>query len=196
MSTAFWFLTSQGDRAILGKFISLETLGIYNIAFFLASFPMALGYAVNQRLMIPVYRDMQQNRDPAAIRKQRLLRFGLTSGILALLWTIALIGPWLVDVLYDDRYILAGAIIVPLALVLAPAVIAMTYDQSALAAGDSRLFFAVSAVRAVSQTTLILAGVYWFGLPGVILAMGAGLLATYPLIVYLALKHKVWGLVT
>lgn len=192
LSTAFWFVTSQGDRAILGKFIPLETLGIYNIAFFLASFPMALGYAVNQRLMIPVYRDTPDTDDGSFKRKQRLLRLGLSVGLLILLWTMALAGPWIVQLLYDDRYMLAGAIIVPLSLSLAPAVIAMTYDQAALAAGDSRLFFAVSAVRAVSQTVFFLIGVLNWGLPGGILAMGAAMLFTYPLIVALALKHRVW----
>ncbi len=192
LSTAFWFITSQGDRAILGKFIPLETLGIYNIAFFLASFPMALGYAVNQRLMIPVYRDGAESEGPGFKRKQRLLRLGLSTGLLLLLWTMALAGPWLVDLLYDARYQLAGAIIVPLSLSLAPAVIAMTYDQAALAAGDSKLFFAVSAVRAISQTAFFLIGVLNWGLPGGILAMGAAMLFTYPLIVALALKHKVW----
>lgn len=192
LSTAFWFVTSQGDRAILGKFIALETLGIYNIAFFLASFPMALGYAVNQRLMIPVYKDALTSGDPQARRKQRLLRFGLSAGILSLVWVMAIIGPWLVEWLYDDRYQLAGAIIVPLALALAPAVIVMTYDQAALAAGDSKTFFAVGAARAISQTALFLFGVIWIGLPGGIIALGVALLFTYPLIVALALKHKVW----
>ena len=66
LSTAFWFLTSQGDRAILGKFVPLEVLGIYNIGYFLASFPMLLGHAVNQRLMIPVYRDKPAREAPEA----------------------------------------------------------------------------------------------------------------------------------
>lgn len=191
LSTAFWFITSQGDRAILGKFISLEMLGVYNIAFFLASFPMSLGYAVNQRLMIPIYRDSSV-ADAQSLRKQRMLRAGLSGGILALLWTMALAGPWLVDLLYDDRYQIAGAIMVPLSLVLAPAVIVMTYDQAALAAGDSKSFFWVSAIRAVSQTLLFLGGVVWFGLPGGIAAMGIALLVTYPAIVAIARAHKVW----
>lgn len=192
LSTAFWFVTSQGDRAILGKFIPLETLGIYNIAFFLASFPMALGFAVNQRLMIPVYRDGLTTDDPDVFRKQRLLRFGLSLGILSLVWLMAIVGPSLVDLLYDDRYRLAGALIVPLALALAPAVMFMTYDQAALAAGDSKTFFWVGAVRAISQTALFLFGVSWFGLPGGIAAMAAALFVTYPFIIAIAVKHHVW----
>ncbi len=192
LSTAFWFITSQGDRAILGKFVPLETLGIYNIAFFLASFPMALGYAVNQKLMIPIYRDKPAHADPSNRRKQRMLRAGLSGGLLSLLFTLAVAGPWLVGLLYDARYELAGPIIVILALCTAPAVIVMTYDQAALAAGDSRLFFVLNAVRAIAQTSLFLAGVLWLGLPGGVLAMGGAMVVTYPVILHLARKHQVW----
>lgn len=192
LSTAFWFVTSQGDRAILGKFISLETLGIYNVAFVLASFPMALGYAVNQRLMIPIYRDKPAKNNPENRRSQRLLRYGLTGGLLCLVWFMALTGPWLVNLLYDDRYALAGTIIVLLALSSAPAVIVMTYDQAALAAGDSRLFFVMTASRAIVQTALFLGGVMWLGLPGGVLATGVAMVLVYPILIWLAIKHHVW----
>ena len=192
LSTAFWFLTSQGDRAILGKFVSLEVLGIYNIGFFLASFPMLLGHAVNQRLMIPVYRDKPVAEDPANRRKQQLLRAGLTATILGLLLIMAWIGPWLVDLLYDARYAQAGAMVVMISLTLVPAVITMTYDQAALAAGDSRAFFVFTASRALLQTSLFLLATLWFGLPGGILAMGLSMLAAYPVLVWLAVKHQAW----
>lgn len=192
LSTAFWFLTSQGDRAILGKFVSLELLGVYNIGFFLASFPMLLGHAVNQRLMIPVYRDKPVAADPANRRRQRQLRSGLTIAILSLLLCMAWIGPWLVGFLYDSRYAQAGVMIVMISLALVPAVITMTYDQAALAAGDSRSFFVFTASRAVIQTGLFLIATAWYGLPGGIVAMGLSMLAAYPVLIWLAVKHQAW----
>ena len=192
LSTAFWFLTSQGDRAFLGKFVSLEVLGIYNIGFFLASFPMLLGHAVNQRLMIPVYRDTPVAANPANRRKQQLLRFGLTTAVLSMLLLMAWIGPWLVDLLYDVRYVQAGAMIVMISLALVPAVITMTYDQAALAAGDSRSFFVFTACRALLQTSMFLLATMWFGLPGGIFAMGLSMLAAYPILIWLAVKHQAW----
>ncbi len=192
LSTAFWFLTSQGDRAILGKFVSLDVLGVYNIGFFLASFPMLLGHAVNQRLMIPVYRDKPVAADPANRRKQQLLRAGLTTCILSMLLAMAWIGPWLVELLYDERYEQAGAMMVMIALTLVPAVITMTYDQAALAAGDSRSFFLFTATRALLQTTFFLLATMWYGLPGGIIAMGISMLAAYPMLIWLAQKHQAW----
>lgn len=192
LSTAFWFLTSQGDRAILGKFVSLEVLGIYNIAYFLASFPMLLGHAVNQRVLIPVYRDKPALEAPENLRKQRILRAGLSGTILSMLLGMALVGPWLSDFLYDVRYQQAGAMIVLISLALVPAVITMTYDQAALAAGDSRSFFAFTASRATLQTLLFLLGTAQFGLIGGIMALGLAMIAAYPVLVWLACKHHVW----
>lgn len=192
LSTAFWFLTSQGDRAILGRFVPLEVLGLYNIGYFLASFPMQLGHAVNQRLMIPVYRDKPADAAPENRRRQRQLRFGLTGAILSLLLVMAWIGPWLAGLLYDDRYAAAGPMIVLIALALAPAVITMTYDQAALAAGDSRGFFVFSATRACLQTGMFLAAVTTLGLGGGIAALAVSVLAAYPVLVLLAQRHHVW----
>jgi O-antigen/teichoic acid export membrane protein len=194
LSTAFWFATSQGDRAILGKFVSLEALGVYNIGYFLASFPMLLGHAVNQRLMIPIYRDKPVAAAPENRRKQRMVRGGLSAVLLSLLWLMAWIGPSLVELLYDDRYTLAGPMVVLISLALAPAVIGMTYDQAALAEGNSRVFFVYTASRALLQTVLFLAGVIFFGLPGGIAALGLSMLAAYPVLIWLARKHEVWDM--
>jgi O-antigen/teichoic acid export membrane protein len=192
LSTAFWFLTSQGDRAILGRFVALDVLGIYNIGYFLASFPMLLGHAVNQRLMIPVYRDKPADGPPENRRKHRMLRAGLSAVILSMLLAMAWIGPWLTELLYDARYQQAGVMIVLISLALAPAVITMTYDQAALAAGDSRAFFVFTASRALLQTGLFLFGTLWFGLPGGIVALGLAMVAAYPVLIWLACRHGAW----
>jgi O-antigen/teichoic acid export membrane protein len=192
LSTAFWFVASQGDRAILGKFLSLEMLGLYNIGYFLASFPMLLGHAVNQRVLIPVYRDKPVFEAPENRAKQRKLRLGLTSGILALLLIMAFVGPALTELLYDPRYLPSGAMVTLISSALIPAVIGMTYDQAALAAGDSRSFFAYSAVRAVVQVVLLLVGVTLFGLIGAIGAMALAGVLVHPVLVWLARRHGVW----
>jgi len=189
LSTAFWFFASQGDRAVLGKYLSLESLGIYNIAFFLASFAMQLGTAVTGRVMIPVYRDARHE-----VRKIAKLRAGISGVILTLLLVMAFAGPAVVGLLYDPRYAAAGGIVTLLAVAQIPQVIGMSYDQAALAAGDSRRFFVVSASRAVFQISLMIAGVTLFGLIGAIVGMGLGHLLTHPVMIWLARKHDAWDM--
>ena len=50
----------------------------------------------------------------------------------------------------------------------------MTYDQSALAAGDSRNYFFVIAARTTLQTLAFLVGAEFGGLLGALAASGAG----------------------
>jgi|TARA_R110002049_G_scaffold192_21_gene1212 O-antigen/teichoic acid export membrane protein len=188
LSTMFWFFASQGDKAILGKFLSLEGLGIYNIGYFLASFPLLLGQNVTGRVMIPIYREAGGGDHP----KLRRMRYGLSGGLLMLLAAMALAGPWLVSVLYDPRYLQSGAILVMLALALMPQVIGMTYDQAALAAGDSRRFFISSASRASLQIGFLLAGVIAAGLPGALIGLGAAMALSHLVLIWLARAHGVW----
>ncbi|MEQ6204081.1 oligosaccharide flippase family protein [Sulfitobacter sp. HNIBRBA2951] len=189
LSTAFWFFASQGDRAVLGKFLSLESLGIYNIAFFLGAFALQLGSSVTGRVMIPVYRDAKHETGKIA-----KLRFGLSGVTLSLLLVMAFAGPWLVGVLYDPRYAAGGAIVTLLAVALIPQIIGMSYDQAALAAGDSRGFFVVSASRAVLQITCLLVGVSQFGLIGAIVGIGVAHVLTHPVIIWLARSHDAWDM--
>ena len=189
LSTIFWFFASQGDRAVLGKFLSLDSLGIYNIAFFLASFAMQLGTAVTGRVMIPVYRDAKHETGKIA-----KLRWGISAVVLTLLLGMALAGPWLVGVLYDPRYAAGGAIVTLLAVAQIPQIIGMSYDQAALAAGDSRRFFVVSATRAVLQIALLITGVSLFGLVGAIAGIGLAHVLTHPVIIWLARTHDAWDM--
>ena len=192
LSTACGFMLSQGDKAIFGAYLSLQDLGVYNIGYFLASFPVLLAGAVVGRIMIPLYRDHPPAASGANFTKMRRLRFGVTGGALALLAVLAVTGTALVGVMYDARYAGAGAIVVAIACVQMPGVIGMTYDQSALAAGDSRTYFLLMALKAAVQTAAFLAGVAQGGLPGALMAQGIALIVLHPAIVLLARKHRAW----
>jgi O-antigen/teichoic acid export membrane protein len=192
LSTICGFLIGQGDRAILGKYLSMYLLGIYNIGYFLASFPLLLGSAVMGRLMIPLYRE----RSPSASRENflrlRKMRFAMTGGLLSLVMLMAFFGPVLIDFLYDDRYAAAGGIVVLIACVQITTVIGMTYDQSALAVGDSRNFFFFTALRATVQTVFFLVGAEIGGMTGALIGQGLAAITVYPFLIRLARRHGAW----
>jgi hypothetical protein len=73
-------------------------------------------------------------------------------------------------------------------------VIGMTYDQAALARGDSRRYFMLHAIRAALQISLLLIGVLTYGLIGALCGMAlAGLLTHIP-VIWLARAHGVWDM--
>jgi O-antigen/teichoic acid export membrane protein len=192
LGTICGFAINQGDKLILGKFLSLDALGVYNIGYFLASFPMLLGGAVAGRILIPLYRDCPPGASPGNFRRIRAMRCALTGGVLALLLLVAQLGVPLVGLLYDARFATAGPIVVMIACMQLPLLIGMTYDQTALAAGDSRRFFLVLAPRAAVQTAFLLAGAATGGLVGALLGQGLASLLLYPLIVGLARRYRAW----
>lgn len=192
LSTVCGFLIAQGDRLILGRYLPMDLLGIYNIGYFLASFPLLMAGAVVGRVLIPLYRDCPPGVSPADDRRLRLMRMGLTGGIVAMLATMAFAGVALVGALYDPRFQSAGPIVVLLACAQLPQAILLTYDQAALAAGDSRRFFRLMAARAALQTTMILVGLESAGLVGAIVGLGVANVAVYPVCVWLARCHGAW----
>ena len=194
LSTACGFLLLQGDKAILGRYLSLEALGVYNIGYFLASFPMLLAGAVTGRVLIPLYRDSQPGSAPENARKLRRMRYVLSAVIAALLALMALVGVPLVGLLYDDRYTAAGAIVVLIACLQMPQMVGQTYDQAALAAGDSRAFFLVMAGRAAMQTVLFLIGAELGGLVGALAGQALAAVLVYPAVVWLARRHDAWDI--
>jgi O-antigen/teichoic acid export membrane protein len=192
-STAAYFLISQADKAILGKYLSLELLGIYSIGYFLANFPLHLGVAINARILIPLYRDRSPATSPENFRNMRLMRFALSGGMLTLVMAMAFLGNALVHFLYDPRYAAAGAIVVLIASIHIPQqVIGLTYDQAALAAGDSRRFFYVVAIKATLLTAAFLIGAEMGGLFGALIGQSVAMLFIYPLHVWLAWLHGAW----
>ena len=191
-STVVGFAISQGDKAILGKYLTLRELGIYNIAFFFASFPLMLGQAVTGKIMIPVYRHAADTPAPERRAQLRRVRLGLTGGFLALLLVLAAFGPQLVGLLYDARYAQAGPMVTMIACATIPALLTLTYDHAALAAGDSRGFFWVTLARAVLFLALFLAGVRAGGIAGALAGQALAGVLCWPLIVRLARRHGVW----
>ncbi|WP_101068461.1 oligosaccharide flippase family protein [Roseovarius salinarum] len=192
LSTACTFVSTQGDKAVLGKMLTLEALGIYNIGYFLAYFPMQIGLSLANFLLIPIFRERPPGESAANREKLRKMRFLLSAGMCGLLAVMALAGPPIVAFLYDDRYLDAGAIMVVLACGFVPQAIGISYSRAALAAGDSRGNFVVSGTRAVLQMTLLIAGLQTFGLIGGLASIGVTMLVVHPILIRLARRHAAW----
>lgn len=192
LSSTFGFLLLQGDKAILGVFFTLEELGLYNIAWFLAAAPVLLSQALTQKMLIPAYRETFESVEPKAAQRLARLRYVFSGAVLMLLGVMALTGPWLITALYDERYALSGAMMVVIACALMLPVVGETYAPAALAKGQSRPFFYVIALRAMVQSGLFLAGFLLYGLPGAMAGYGLAALLVYPAIAHLARQSSVW----
>jgi O-antigen/teichoic acid export membrane protein len=192
LSTICGFLYMQGDKLLLGKYLPLDQFGIYNIGFFLASFPLLMGGVLTRKVLIPLYRERPPAESIGNYRKLQKMRFLLTAAIIALTGGVSAAGVVLIEVLYDPRYAMAGAVVVLIAAMQIPHIIVLTYEQASLAAGDSKRFFVLSAARAVLTLGFLFAGLAYAGLFGALIGQGVAGLAAYPFVVWMARHVGAW----
>lgn len=192
LATVCGFFFTQADKILIGKFIALDDFGVYNIGFFWASFPLMLGNLLTHKILIPVYRETPPTESRANFLKLRKMRLAVSAFLIGFVGIFALLGVWLVETLYDPRYLAAGAVAVVLACAQIPMLIVMTYDQAALAAGDSRRYFYLAFARAVLMVGCILIGLQAAGLIGALIGQAAAFILAYPVVVWLARRMGAW----
>lgn len=192
LGTAAGFFVQQGDRMVLGKYVSLEDLAIYTIAFMLAAVPLTLSTQLLERILFPLYRsrppaDNYANRQ--SIGRARML---LTVGALGMAAILAMVGVFAVTFLYDPRYHAAGPILVLLSLAMIPRLIIMSYDKILLANGNSRDFTIFTTGTAIARILVLLPMVSKFGLVGAALAPVVVDVLSYPILIYFIRPYKGW----
>ncbi|AUH34299.1 oligosaccharide flippase family protein [Paracoccus tegillarcae] len=185
-------LLGLGDKAMLGRYLSLAQLGLYNIGFLLAAFPMMLGGAIMSRIMIPLCRESPPSEGPEQFGRIQRIRFALTGGMMATTLMVALLGPWIVGLLYDARYLQAGTILSLIACAMLPQIISMGYDNMVLAAGDSRGHFVQVSIRAVLFVSMFWLGLHFGGLYGALVGQFVASVLHYPFLALLVRRHKAW----
>jgi len=105
LASALMFLADQADRFVLGKLLSLQLLGIYTIAFSIATLPREMLKTVSHRVLFPT---ASQSSDRPRAEVRRTLRRQRWMILLPSAVMIALVtcyGDYAIRLLYDDRYI-------------------------------------------------------------------------------------------
>ena len=192
VSSIAGFLINQGDRAILGKFVSLTELAVYNIGWLMAALPMGFNRLFGRRILFPLYAEKPPAESAENRRNIRKVRFMMTGVMLLISFVLGLSGNWLIQTLYLPVYHLAGPILVLVAIAGIPTVITSAYGGMLLGSGDSRSFTILLIVTAIVQTTLLFFGVQAYGLIGAIVAPPLAILIVYPLNAFLAQRHRGW----
>lgn len=191
-STLAGFFVKQGDRAILGAYISLSLLGVYNIGMFLGTAPLLLGQRAFSSLIVPLYRMRPPAESDSNRKNLRRARRMLIASLLAMTAPLMFGGVALVDFLYDDRYTQAGAIVVLFAVATAPVLISEDYGNALLANQDSKNLLVLTVITSTIHILFLFIGIGIFGVVGAVIAPAVAALITYPLRAYYANRYKAW----
>ncbi|HKP59783.1 MAG TPA: oligosaccharide flippase family protein [Polyangiales bacterium] len=172
-SSMLTFASQQGDRLLLGHFLGAATLGVYSIAVFLSS---ALGEAITRvttGVFFPAYSRVN-NEGTGRLRevfyKTRLVTDAL---ILPALGGLAVLGPFVVHLLYDPRYADAGWMLRVLSVRVALACMVSPLQFCLFALGHARYGFYLNLARVMTLAIGVPIGFNVSGVAGLVWAVAA-----------------------
>lgn len=165
LSSILGFLVSNADRLLLGGFVSARTLGIYSIAFTLASALDLIVSKLINAVAFPAFSEIVRER-PEKLRQVYYKVFGIIaaacffgSGVV-IVW-----GQDLVNLLYDVRYsdagwmlqiLIFGALTVPYQVAI----------QCFFALGKPHIYTQILVGRLIALAAGLALGFHLFGLAG------------------------------
>ena len=187
VSTAMTFLASQADRILLGKFFSLEVLGIYVVAFTFADIPRQVSLKIGTKVIYPAISqliDLSRTELKAKIAKKRWQMLMMLAAIVAILFCF---GDIVVLQLYDERYKPAAWMLPILALGLWPLLLCTTIDRFLMAIGKPGYLAFGNFLKFVYMIIAIPLAFSNMGILGAIIAI-----AFNDLPYYLAVHYGLW----
>jgi len=176
ISTILGFLLHQGDRLILGGFISSELMGVYLVAFFLSNSVKEAIMKINSAVFFPVLSEVVRGRRAELSNAYYKIRRWIDGIAFFSAGFLCVTGTTIVCFLYDERYQAAGWMLQ----VLSFSLVSIGYllaGQCFFALGKARLVSALAAIQVLVLYISLPLAYYVFGFLGAVYAIALNPLA-------------------
>lgn len=155
ISTLMTFLALQTDRVLIQKlFGKLELLGVYSIAFQLATMPVDVAQGLSSSILMPMYSRLKRDgRVPASVYNQVAVLTSTLGGIVVA--GMVGVGPAFVRMAYEGKYEAAAEFLQALGSLAWMRVLQNNTGAALLAAGQSRSSALSNTVKFISMLVLV-----------------------------------------
>jgi O-antigen/teichoic acid export membrane protein len=171
VTTAVHFLSSQGDRVLLGRFLGGRLLGIYNVAFLLSDVVARLTSSIGHRVFFPAFGRVIRSNPHELPATYANVRSKLDLAALPCLGVLIGVGNLVVKLLFDQRYQAAGPMLQILTIRTCIFVTVMPGVAALMALGKSKY----CAVASICKATFIVCSIplAWkiYGIQGAVWAV-------------------------
>jgi len=191
LSSTIGYLLGQGDRLIMGAFLTMGELGVYSIAALIARQVENVNDRVDYSVLFPIYSRIGKEDSPELSRRiarYRLVRMGI---FLPAICILIVFGDDIVRLLWDERYWDAGWMVQVISAGSFFAVVG-AIGPLHLARGEAWISVVALAIRAIVLLPGMMLGGYLAGAKGLIIAIAASYVVYYPLQIWISRRYRVW----
>ena len=145
------FSVMHGDRFLIASYFSHEILGAFSVVFMLSLTPTMALANLHGSVVLPLLSRAKEQNDKEQLHNycwRSAQVMCLLAGLMATLFITA--GPWLVKLIYTDRYLLASAAIPWIGLMCAARLARTTTSMTAVAHGETKIPLISNIARAIS----------------------------------------------
>jgi O-antigen/teichoic acid export membrane protein len=193
LSSAFTFMANDGAKLLYGSFLSIAVIGFISLAGNLGSVVSQFLLPIAGKVLIPACAELARSGD-----HQRLARLIDRSKLLVTIpsWlfalSIALLGPVIINILYDERYWGAGVFLQIIGISGMLSSHMAPYNGILMAIDRPGLGVLTSAFKAIVTVAAIYIGHLWMGPIGVVLSPIVSAVVIYPLNAYIFHRLGLW----
>lgn len=187
ISSIISYMTNQGDKLILGIYLTMGQLGIYSLASNWSSIVALVSFGLSFRVLHPYFKNALATHED--FKKIYTIRTSMNLAYCMVCLLLAIFGDILIEYLYDDRYIEAGWMLQILALGQVARSLTYTMMPFILATGDSLSQMRFSLFDALILASCLFAGGYFGGATGIIIAYTISMIISHPIILFFASRH-------
>jgi O-antigen/teichoic acid export membrane protein len=175
LGTACAFIVNQGQQAIYGLLVPLEILGKISIAALIATVPLAFFQKFLGQVVFPSFSEIRRERPKQIPRVLRKVRLMVIFTFLPLMFALSFFAQSLIDLLYDDRYALAGVFLALIPLNVAITILTRPYLSLLLADGASGMHAFLMVLAAILSISGVVIGYFTYGIIGSFFCQGIAL---------------------
>ena len=188
-STLLTYFAGKGIVALQGLFIDIQTLAYLSIASTFAWLVGDLVMKMSSQVFFPYLADTIRNNKDEFHKKLVQVRFLVLLASIPAFCFVSFIAYYLIDILYDERYLESGKYLVLLALNGAMALFVTPYPNAILAMGHSKTRFYLMLISASLKIIGLIIGFFTADVIGMIVGMGCGSFLSSFLIIAIARRY-------
>jgi O-antigen/teichoic acid export membrane protein len=193
LSSAVYFLSTQSDRFLLGRYLDMIHLGVYGTATVLSGAAQTIVLKINSDVLYPAYSKVVHEGVGKLRQVMLRTRLAIDAGMILPIGVLTVLGSRIVGILYDQRYHDAGWMLQVLSVRLLLVATLSNSESCLIALGYPKYSFAQNLCRAVAVFVGIPIGWALSGIEGVIWAVALSELPPLVVIWIGMIKHRMFS---